>query len=45
MNDIELLAAMIAELGSDLRSVIEAMTPEELAWQPASQANSIGVTL
>jgi hypothetical protein len=45
MNDMELLAELINDLGRDLRPLIEPLTAQELAWQPGPQANSIGVTL
>jgi len=45
MNDLELLAELIDDLARDLRPVIEPLSPEELAWLPAPQSNSIGVTI
>jgi hypothetical protein len=45
VNDIELLAELIDELARDLRPEIQALTVQELAWQPGPESNSIGVTL
>ena len=45
MNDIELLAEWVEDFAHDVRSEIEDLSPEDLAWQTDPQANSIGVTV
>ena len=45
MNDIQLLAEWVQDLADDVRHEIEALSAEELAWQPDAQGNSIGVTV
>lgn len=45
MDDIELLAEWVQDLAHDVRHEIKSLSPEELAWQPDAQGNSIGVTV
>lgn len=45
MTDLELLAELIDDLYQDLRPEIESLTEAEFHWYPASQRNSIAVTV
>ena len=45
MTDIELLGELIGDLARDLRPEIQQLAADELLWQPAPEANAIGVTV
>jgi hypothetical protein len=45
VKDKELLADLVQHLAQQVREEVENLSAEELAWQPDSEANSIGVTV
>jgi hypothetical protein len=45
VTDVELIVDWVQAMAADMRGEIEGMSPEELAWQPDPEANSIGVTV
>ena len=45
MTDVELLAEWLDDLASYVHRALDEMSPEQLAWQPDAEANSIGVTV
>ncbi len=45
MSDVELLVDLIRELSARLRRRVTPLSAAELAWQPDSEGNSIGVTV
>ena len=45
MNATELLADWLNDISRGIHRAIEKMPPEQLAWQPDAEANSIGVTV
>ncbi len=45
MTDVELLASWLDDLSRSLHRTVDKMPPEQLAWQPDAEANSIGVTV
>ncbi len=44
MNEIELLVEWSQDLAGSVREEVGSLSAEELAWQPDSEANNIGVT-
>jgi hypothetical protein len=45
MDDREMIADLLATLGSDVREMVAGLSPEELAWRPDALGNSVGVTV
>jgi hypothetical protein len=45
MRDVEILADLAQRLAADVRAEIAALSPEELAWRPDPEANSMGITV
>lgn len=45
MTDVELLASWLDDLSRGVHRALDKMSPAQLAWQPDSEANSIGVTV
>ena len=45
MTDVELLVDWLNDLGSYVHRALDKIPPEQLAWQPDAEANSIGVTV
>ncbi len=45
MRDVELLTDLARTFAERIRDEVAALTDEELAWQPAPRANTIGVTV
>jgi|SRR4051794_23719837 hypothetical protein len=45
MNDREVLADLVSYIAKETRSILAEISPEELAWRPDAEGNSIGVTV
>ncbi|HLZ57779.1 MAG TPA: DinB family protein [Ktedonosporobacter sp.] len=45
MTDRDVLADLVSYIAKETRLLLTDMSPEELAWQPDAQGNSIGVTV
>lgn len=45
MTDLEVLIDWLADLAQQFHQEVEALSDEELAWQPDAEANTIGVTV
>jgi hypothetical protein len=45
MNDVELIADLVAYLAQSVRDEIERLSQAELMWQPDAEGNSIAITV
>ena len=45
MNDVELIADLVAYLAQSVRDEIERLSQEELVWQPDAEGNGIAITV
>lgn len=45
MNDVELIADLVAYLAQSVHDAIESLSQEELTWQPDAEGNSIAITV
>ena len=45
MDDREVLADLLTDLGASVREMAESLSPDDLAWRPDSLGNSVGVTV
>lgn len=45
MDDREMIADLLTDLGADVREMVGGLSTEELAWRPDALGNSVGVTV